>query len=112
MTRETLGAFVVCFVVGPALFALVVRAGRRIVVPTALGVIAAVVAARFFQSRGVALAEVGALWLAWVLAVALVALALRIRLSAPSPRKLVMVTGLLATTMPWFGLATALTLVS
>ncbi|EPX83069.1 hypothetical protein Salmuc_02867 [Salipiger mucosus DSM 16094] len=42
-----------------------------------------------------------------MLALALVALALRRRIAASAPRRWIAVAGLLATPLPWFGLAYA-----
>ena len=104
----TIGAFVASFIFGPLLCALALSLPAR---PLSLlvlgaGVVAAVSAALRLQ-QGSAVPSLIALWLAWVLAVSMVALALSRRLSAPRARRWLTVIALLTTTLPWFGLATA-----
>lgn len=101
-----LWGFVACFGLGPALCALLLR------LPPALPALLMLAAALALAMAGAlrwqgerALASLGCLWLGWVLAVAMLALALLRR--APERRRWVTVAALLATTLPWFGLATA-----
>ncbi|MCR8549068.1 hypothetical protein M4578_14615 [Salipiger sp. P9] len=114
MTREAFVLFTLCFVAGPLLFALLMRFGQSLtlLLALALGVVSAVLLALLLQDRGALLVSLGMLWLAWVLAVAMVALTLRRRLPPSVPRRWVIIAGLLATTLPWFGLATARSLLS
>ncbi len=55
----------------------------------------------------VPLLALACLWLSWVLAVALMILALRRRALSPRLKRVSFVAGLLGTTLPWFGLSTA-----
>ncbi|MDJ0822024.1 MAG: hypothetical protein QNJ09_09495 [Paracoccaceae bacterium] len=112
METNTLIAFVVNFAGGPALCALLLRLPTRlwVLILLALGVIAAAAVAIWLQPRTGPTSLMGSLltlWLAWVLAVALMAQALRRRIAHPVPRRWVTIIALLATTLPWFGLATA-----
>ena len=59
------------------------------------------------QNTGAALVSLGLMWLSWVLAVAMVALTLHRHAGHAAPRRGVTIAGLLATPLPWFGLATA-----
>ena len=53
------------------------------------------------------LVSLASLWLSWVLTLALMVLALGRRAQSPRVRHRSFTAGLLATTLPWFGLATA-----
>ena len=59
------------------------------------------------QAGGTGLVSLGSLWLAWISAVAMVAMALRRLAPTVSVRRWLTIGALLATTLPWFGLATA-----
>ncbi|CUH79342.1 hypothetical protein [Tropicibacter naphthalenivorans] len=107
MNTTALIAFAITFVAGPLVCALVLRLPAR--VPLLAGLAASVVvamgAAVRLQTSDVTM-SLAAMWLAWVLAVAMVAQALRRRVYGQT-RRWVTVLALLATTLPWFGLATA-----
>lgn len=107
MTHETLAAFILSFGAGPNLFAILMRLGPGILAPVALVVVMAAGGALWLQIHGSLIGSLIALWLAWVLAVALVVMALRRRIGAGRARRWVTTLGLLTTTLPWFGLATA-----
>lgn len=108
MASPSLIAFALSFVAGPLICALLLRLphGIRTLLAIGLGVVISVTLALRLQMQA-ATASLVALWLAWVLAVAMVAMALRRRIEAPRPRRWVTVIAILATTLPWFGLATA-----
>ncbi len=103
--------FLVCFAVGPLICAALLRLPARTWVLLALSVsvvICVTLALRWRLAGGdQALISLVALWLAWVLAVAMVAQAFKARLRAPRQRRWLTVAALLSTTLPWFGLATA-----
>lgn len=101
-------AFAVVFIAGPVLFAILARLpGRALTLAVISGSAVAIVsAALILQSVQPALSLM-CLWLAWVLALAVCFMALRPRLPGLRARRLAYVAGLLATTLPWFGLATA-----
>ncbi|MFD1340976.1 hypothetical protein [Litorisediminicola beolgyonensis] len=102
-------AYGLCFLAGPLIFLMALRAdpGRSTALALGILVLAALVLAARLQSTTPA-AALAALWLAWVGTVALLARAARARLTDPRTRRWGLVAGLLATTVPWFGLATAL----
>ncbi|MBP0484368.1 hypothetical protein [Sagittula salina] len=108
MTGGVIVAFLLSFVAGPGLCALLLRLPPDRGLMTALLVLTVVLAAGAVALQGRApLAGVLAGWLGWVLACTIIAQALRRRAAPrPSPRA-VTITAILATTMPWFGLATA-----
>ncbi|MDO6584875.1 hypothetical protein Q4543_05040 [Salipiger sp. 1_MG-2023] len=112
MSAPALAVFVTCFVAGPLLFALLLQYGNslRVLLSLALATVASVVAALLMQAGGWMLSALAMLWLAWVLALALLAVTTRRRLGTARQRW-TMIIGLLATTLPWFGLATARSLV-
>ncbi|MBN9886191.1 hypothetical protein [Salipiger abyssi] len=112
MTPETLTVFTLCFVAGPLLFALILQLGQSLalLLSLALGVVAAALAAIWLQAGGMLFAALALLWFAWVLAIAMLALTLHRRV--PQLRRGVTIIGLLVTTLPWFGLATARMLMS
>ncbi|SFQ49193.1 hypothetical protein SAMN05421853_10746 [Roseivivax halotolerans] len=108
MTTELLLAFAISFGAGPLLFLILTRAEPSVALMAALaiGALALMVAGSSLVDRA-PFAAVACLWLAWVSAVAFMAhAAMRAMRSAPL-RKWARVTGSLATTLPWFGLATA-----
>ncbi|WP_425074276.1 hypothetical protein [Sagittula sp. S175] len=96
------------FVVGPALCALLLRmpATLRVLVSLAILEVMMMGAALFLRDRAPAPSLV-ALWLGWVAACAMIAHALRRRIASPRARRWITVIAILATTLPWFGLATA-----
>ncbi|WP_425101579.1 hypothetical protein [Tropicibacter sp. S64] len=104
-------AFVIIFVAGPLLCALLLRLPTRLSLLIGLGLasIVCVMLALMLQSLGPMrmLSSLILLWLAWVLAVAMTGHAVLRRLTAPRARRLVTIVALLSTTLPWFGLATA-----
>ncbi len=108
MQGPVLIAFALSFIGGPLLCALVLRLPHKLwaLVILGAGVVVSVTLALRWQTEQAAQSVV-ALWLAWVLAVAMVTMALRRRIAAPKTRRLVTILALLATTLPWFGLATA-----
>lgn len=114
MTRETLILFILCFVAGPLLFALLMRFGRSmtLLLTLALSVVIAVLAALLLQAQDLLLLSLALMWLAWVLAMAMTAVALQRRIEAPAVQRWIMIAGMLATTLPWFGLAAARTMIS
>ncbi len=112
METTTLIAFAATFVGGPALCSILLRLPQRLWVMSglAIGVAGTSTAAIWLQARtgpAALLGSLAMLWLAWVLAVALLAHAVLRRVSDPAPRRWITVLTLLATTLPWFGLATA-----
>ncbi|SMX26476.1 hypothetical protein TRP8649_00555 [Pelagimonas phthalicica] len=111
MESNVLIAFGMTFVVGPVLAALLLRMPPRVwvIALLAVGVVGATFVANWLtsQSQMSPYASLAAMWLAWVLAVSMVGLALRKRIENPRLRRWVTLVTLLATTLPWFGLATA-----
>lgn len=103
-----LTGFAFAFVAGPLIALALLRLPPRLPVLTlqAAGVFAAMIAALILQGRS-ATGTLAALWLGWVLAVALVAQALRRRLPGPHIRRWTALGAALAAPLPWFGLATA-----
>lgn len=101
-------AFTVTFVLGPLLCAALLQLPSRLwtLIALALGMVGSTLYALRLMGQDPARALL-ALWLGWVLAVAMVAVAIRRRITAPRARRWVTVFALLATTLPWFGLATA-----
>lgn len=108
MMRPELIAFLVTFVAGPLLVGLLLRLPARIgtLVTLSASVIGAAGAAVWLQERA-PLGSLTAFWLGWVLAVGLVAQAVRRRMPGPQVRRGTMIVALLASTLPWFGFATA-----
>ncbi len=108
MSAATFIAFALCFVAGPLLYALLLRLGGGLtaLLALALAVVASALLALVLQPVAPAPSLVR-MWLGWVLAVTMVALALRRQLTAAAPRRAIAILGLCATPLPWFGLATA-----
>ncbi len=107
MSQAALIAFFVSFVGGPLLCVALLRVPGTVILllTLAAGVVATMSAALWLEA-GNPLTSLTLMWLGWVLAVAMVAHALRRR----SPRRLhrwITVIAVLATPLPWFGLATA-----
>ena len=109
MTQATILAFLASFVAGPALCALLLRLPAKVwmLALLAAGVGVAGLTALRLQAAGQAMPSLALLWFAWVLAVAMVAMALRGRMPTPRARRWLTIIALLATTLPWFGLSTA-----
>lgn len=111
MTQAALIGFLVCFVAGPLICAVLLRLPSRLwsLIALAVGVVVTVgLALRWRLETGdAALPSLMALWLGWVLAVSMVALAFKARVTEPRQRRWLTVIALLSTTLPWFGLATA-----
>lgn len=111
MDTPTLIAFAITFVGGPIICAALLQLPARLwsIGGLAFLVGLAIVAANQMQkaSDTVSYRPLAALWLAWVLGVAMVALALHRRITARNIRRWITLTAILATTLPWFGLATA-----
>ena len=105
--QPTLVAFVVSFVGGPLLCAAFLRmpSSLGMLLGLAAGVALTMAVALWLEDRD-PLASLTALWLGWILAVAMVAHALFRRLGKKA-RRWVFVVALLATPLPWFGLAAA-----
>ena len=108
MNTASLIAFGMCFCVGPMIYALLVRAPAqgRTFVPLAIAVVASITGALVLRQIS-PVWSLGGLWLAWVLVLSLFVLGLQRRLRSRSAWRVTFVMGLLATTMPWYGLATA-----
>ncbi|MGR3273273.1 hypothetical protein DU478_03805 [Thalassococcus profundi] len=112
MTDSQLWAFAVTFLAGPFIYLMLVRAQTPLVLlPLALATLGSTGAA-FALSKSQLIWSLGSLWLAWVLTVTLLVLALKQRLTQPRAWRACFVIGLLATTLPWFGLAAAQMMVS
>lgn len=114
MSRELVIAFVICFLGGPLIFAAILRVGPGVSRAglLALAIAASVAAGFWLQSLQASLGALACLWLAWVLAVALVVQVLRRRVPITGGQRWITVSGALATTLPWFGLATARMMIS
>ncbi|MGH1411944.1 MAG: hypothetical protein ACRBB0_00530 [Pelagimonas sp.] len=111
MDVNTIIAFAVTFVVGPALCAWLLRLPPRLGTMAVIGLLigAAIWAAVHFQNTADSnpFLPLIAMWLAWVLGVGMVGLALLRPFSDPRMRRWITFIALMATTLPWFGLATA-----
>lgn len=108
MSSSVIIAFVMTFGAGPLLCAGLLRLPSTLRVLLGLGAVVVV-------SMGIALwlelraplTSLALLWLGWVSAVSMVAHALRRRITSRTARRWLTVIAILATTLPWFGLATA-----
>lgn len=114
MTLPLILMFLTCFVAGPSLCALLLRLPGEW--PTMLGIgtlglICAWVAV-FLPNLNprLILWSLAALWLAWVLCISLAGLAFKKRAQSYKAQRWITFIALLATPLPWFGLATARTL--
>lgn len=116
MTAAAGIAYGVSFALGPALYALLMRIpAKRLWYGTMLAAIGlASVLSLALQDRDIVLFGLppglpllATLWLTWVLVITLFAGALQHRLDDQRARRMAFVAGLLATTLPWFGLAAA-----
>lgn len=108
MQPSVLAAFALSFVVGPALCALLLRLPSRLRVLLALaaGVVLPMAVALVLELRA-PLTSLALMWIGWVCACAMVGHALFRRLSGRRQRRWITLAAILATTLPWFGLATA-----
>ncbi len=108
MLRAELLAFGVTFVAGPLLVLLLLRLPARIgtLITLSLSVIGAAGLAVGLQERA-PLGSLVSFWLGWILAVGMVAQAVRRRMPGPQVRRWTAIVALLAATLPWFGFATA-----
>lgn len=101
-------AFGAAFGAGPAIYAVLQRlTPHRLTLLLLGGCVAVGIVAAFAFLGQRPVVSLLCLWLAWVCAISLLVLALRRRALSPRTRRTSFVTGLLATTLPWFGLATA-----
>jgi hypothetical protein len=111
MNQTVVFTFVAIFAIGPALCAGLMRLPAR---KNALMALAMLVITATFAAQGLTgispLGTLGALWIGWICGVAMFALALSRRFYHPQAQRWITILALMATTLPWFGLATALTL--
>ena len=108
MTPPVLIAFAVSFAAGPLLYLLMTAADVSPALLIALG--RATLAVALFGAilaQNAPILGLACLWLSWVGAVAFVAHTLRRVLGTPLRSPAIRAGGALATTIPWFGLATA-----
>ncbi|MHA7875702.1 hypothetical protein [Roseivivax sp.] len=110
MSAEMALAFALCFGAGPLLYVLALRTP-----PSRVNLAALVVGALTLALAGITLgplrplAALICLWLAWIAALACATTAAQ-KLAGGRGSRWTRLGGSLATTLPWFGLATALTL--
>ncbi len=106
--NPTFLAFAAAFGAGPAIYAVLLRlTPHRLTLLLLGGGVAVAIVAAFALLGQRPIVSLLSLWLAWVFAISLLVLALRRRALLPRTLRTSFVTGLLATTLPWFGLATA-----
>ncbi|MCT4609513.1 MAG: hypothetical protein N4A70_09930 [Pelagimonas sp.] len=111
MNQSVVVAFALCFAVGPVLCALALRLPARAkTIGLLAGAVIALVVWGVEIKESQPMSMLFAFWLAWVVGIALVTLALRHHARDRQLKRLLMVLGILATTMPWFGMATATSL--
>ncbi len=116
MSGALVSAFGLTFVGGPLLFAALLKAKSR---PPIIALLASVIIVLMllamqqlaqFQQHS---ADLGAfrplvfLWLAWIVAIAMMVIALRPRMPTDWAQRRLFLIGLLSTTVPWFGLTAA-----
>ncbi len=108
MTWPVVGAFLVTFVAGPLLCAGLLRlpSTLRVLAGLAMAVVVGMGAALWLEPRAPLPSRLRR-WAGWVTAVAMVGHALYRRLEGRRARRWITVIAILATTLPWFGLATA-----
>ncbi|QFS84572.1 hypothetical protein FIU97_17575 [Roseivivax sp. THAF40] len=108
MMPPLLIAFVLSFAVGPLLFLLLIQPDptKPLLAALAIGALAAALLGASLFDRS-PLSGLAAVWLGWVSAVAFIAHAARRMMHRPRTDLATRVAGSLATTIPWFGLATA-----
>ncbi|NIY95319.1 hypothetical protein HC022_03370 [Salipiger sp. HF18] len=115
MTRDGVLLFTPCFLDGSLISApdLQLRHSLTLTLVVALAlVVAAARVARLTRGHEAWLASLLALWQACVLTVAVVTAARRDRHIAPQARRFATLAGLPATPLPWFGRATARTMLT
>ncbi|MBR9837727.1 MAG: hypothetical protein GYB50_07570 [Rhodobacteraceae bacterium] len=114
MTRDGVLCFTLCVLAGPLVIApvLQLRHSLTLVVAPAMALAAALVLSLLTRGHEAWLASLLALWLAWMRTAAVVTAALRGRGIAPRARRCAPLAGLLATPFPWFGRATARTMLT
>ncbi|SIS53755.1 hypothetical protein SAMN05421759_101284 [Roseivivax lentus] len=108
MTPQLAIAFVLSFAVGPVLFLLLIQPDptKPLLAALAIGALgAAIVGLRLSDTAP--LTGLAAIWLGWIGAVAFIAHTARRLTNRPKTDRATRVAGCLATTIPWFGLATA-----
>ncbi|MGJ8626300.1 MAG: hypothetical protein ACSHXB_04995 [Sulfitobacter sp.] len=119
MTITLAVIFVVCFIAGPLIFRTLVRGDANLQSMKMLGVFTVVFASagllfRFLlpndwgQNLWVTVAGIVLIWLAWIGVLAFAAMALRRKVPSAKMRRWTTVFGALGTTVPWFGLASAM----
>lgn len=108
MPDPALTVFGLSFVAGPVIVAMLLRLLPRLGVLIMLSgaVICASALAVWLQTRA-PLGALAAFWTGWLVAVAMVAQALRRRMPGPRLHRLTLLGALFAAPLPWFGLATA-----
>ena len=108
MANPALVLFVMGFVAAPLLGAVLFQLPNSLgaLIGLALAVFLASALALYLQERST-LASLAALWTGWVLAVVMVAQALRRRLPGAANSRWTKRGALLACALPWFGLALA-----
>ena len=110
--------FLVIFTAGPVVFALLARASpsRRYFIALCVGAAALIGAALVIAKGGGALLPTSpypglgailAMWLAWIVVLALCFQAIKMRATTLGPLKAAYIIGAMATTLPWFGLYAA-----
>ena len=117
MMAQTLFGFGLTFVGGPALFTALMRLspGPGAILGLGAGILACVFVgimetlAPVQQARGAFVLTPGllAMWLAWVLATAMIVLVLRSRTAEKPLSRRVFWAGLIATMLPWLAMAAA-----
>ncbi|MEQ5871968.1 hypothetical protein J4E08_19000 [Sagittula sp. NFXS13] len=108
MTASVLTAFALSFFGGPLLCALLLRVRSTLIVLFALAtVVVGSMAIALWVETGAPLLSLALMWVGWVSACAMVGHAFLRRLAGPRIRRWITVVTILATTLPWFGLATA-----
>jgi hypothetical protein len=107
MTQAAVIGFAVSFVAGPVLCALLLRLRSSVAVLLALaaGVLVSMACALWLEARA-PLTALALMWLGWILALAMVGHALY-RRATPGTRRWITLGAILATPLPWFGLAAA-----
>jgi len=110
--------YLVVFIAGPVLLNLLVKQDRSIIFFTGLAVAAAALTITALAidraidranlpTNSLTLVMLIALWLAWVLTIAICVRAIRAQFPARQMRRWSAVIGTIATTIPWFGLSAA-----
>ena len=119
MTIILAAIFVVCFIAGPLIFRALVTGDADLKSMKILGALTVVFAlaglfVRFMlpndwgQNLWITVAGIVLIWLAWIGVLAFAAMALRRRDPSAKMRRWTTILGALGTTVPWFGLASAI----